>query len=115
MGGLSLASTLVSFVLGCVSKHVSSHRSLQKKLLLSQQRWDKAEDAFTMELGACLQDGVLTSEEHVKLKGIYEGARDFVDGSLEDECVENNFSSKAKKEKSNNGTGAHHPPDPRCV
>ena len=73
VGGLSLASTLTSLALGCVSKRVSSQRGMQKKLLLSQQRWDKAEDAFTMELGACMHDGVLTSEEHLKLKGIWIG------------------------------------------
>ena len=112
VGILSLISMTVGCALGCVVKFAHTQRNVLQKLLVSYQKWDKAEDAFVMEMGVCMQDGVLTSEEHLRLNGIYEVARDFVDGSL-DEQSENYFTLYSKDGK--HGSGTLHTPDSRFI
>lgn len=102
IGTLSCVASVAALAVGCVSKHVHDKRKTLDRLEARHRRWDKAEDAFVMELSNSLQDGRLTSEEHRKLHGIYAEARDFVDGSL----------SQDSKKIPRLDKGARHPPEP---
>ena len=81
LGALSVISSVSALAIGCVSKHALTTRRELQRCVENQRRWDKAEDAFLIELSNSLEDGKLTSREHERLQDIYSSVDDCVDGS----------------------------------
>lgn len=117
LGVLSAVASVNTFVVACLGKLALNARRALQRHTENQRRWDKAEDAFIMELSASLdEDGRLTIEEHRKLREIYTQASDFVDGSMSEEdldAVDKKILRHIKDHRgSEDGSRAFHPADP---
>lgn len=120
VGVLSVMAVTVSFALACLGKHAFRQRKVLEKCIQNQRRWDKAEDAFTMELANSLADGQLTSDEHRKLEEIYKDVSDFVDGGQQLDWLDRkNFSCITRERDGQtevkNGSGTLYQSDPRVL
>lgn len=116
LGVLSSIASVNTFAIACLGKHAYNSRKKMEQHTENQRRWDKAEDAFVMELSRSLEDGKLTSEEHQKLKKIYTDAGDFLDRSMQELDKDDKiFLSYIKDERFENGSKPRHSSDTRAL